>query len=318
VGFQVAADALAEGVIETDGGVHPDELNPGARISREPPGPRLPGPPPRGVPTGCIGFPNWGSDGSKSPVVTFHRRARSGIRFRSGRGWRGRAAAALRISPLCLVGLLLAQLLLTPSAHSSPPADSAASPRHGLAVARPRAEGFFAPLAEGTREWLAAVIATAGVETVERSRVRAASERVLAGGRGALRGSDAPALAGPTGAALILMSELHYRAGQAEVRLRLHDGVDGSLVSATLNRGSAGELGVLLRTAAVGLLDSIDFPSDSVAAEPAPSLAELGAYGRALDHEAGAGSSMARAGGGSRPHRRGAPGGGRADRRRPG
>jgi len=127
------------------------------------------------------------------------------------------------------------------------------------------------------------VIATAGVETVERSRVRAASERVLAGERGALRGSDAPALAGATGAALILMSELHYRAGQAEVRLRLHDGVDGSLVSATLNRGSAGELGVLLRTAAVGLLDSIDFPSDSVAAEPAPSLAELGSYGRALD-----------------------------------
>ncbi len=127
------------------------------------------------------------------------------------------------------------------------------------------------------------MLASAGVEMVGRGRVRSASERVLAGERVVLRGSDAPALAAASGAALVLLTELHYQDGRAEVRLRLHDGADGSVVSATLTRGSAGELGVLLRDAAVGLLDSIDFPPDSVAAEPAPSLAELGSYGRALE-----------------------------------
>jgi len=127
------------------------------------------------------------------------------------------------------------------------------------------------------------VLAGAGVETVVRSRVRSASERVLVGERVALRGSDAPAISAASGAALVLLTELHYQAGQAEVRLRLHDGADGSVVSATLTRGSAAELGVLLRDAAVGLLDSIDFPSDTVAAESPPSLAELACYGRALE-----------------------------------
>jgi tetratricopeptide (TPR) repeat protein len=175
--------------------------------------------------------------------------------------------------PLCLVSQL-------PFAAS---AESAAPPRHGLAVTPSRADGLFAPLADGTREWLHAVLATAGVEMVGRSRVRSASERVLAGDRRVLRGSDAPVLAADSGAALVLLSELHYQAGQAEVRLRLHDGADGSVVSAARAAGSATELGVLLRKAAADLLDPIGIPPDSVAGEPAPNLAELGSYGRALE-----------------------------------
>ncbi len=127
------------------------------------------------------------------------------------------------------------------------------------------------------------MLASAGAEMVGCGRVRSATEQVLGGERVVLRGSDAPALAAASGASPVLLTELHYEDGQAEVRLRLHDGEDGSVVSATLTRGSAGELGVLLRDAAVGLLDSIDFPSNSVAGEPAPSLAELGSYGRALE-----------------------------------
>ncbi len=150
-------------------------------------------------------------------------------------------------------------------------------------MAPPRAQGLFAPVAEGAREWLHAVLAGAGVEMVGRGEVRSAAERVLEGERVVLRGSDAPALAATSGAALILLTELRDQSGEAEVRLRLHDGADGSVVSATLTRGSAGDLGVLLRDAAVGLLDSIGFSPDSVAAEPPPSLPELGSYGRALE-----------------------------------
>jgi len=181
----------------------------------------------------------------------------------------------LLLCGLCLI-CVSAQLAVAAAA------ETAASPRRGLAVTPPRAEHFFAPLAEGTREWLHAVLASAGVEVVPRERVRSASERVLTGERVALRGADAPALAASSGAALVLLTELHYEAGQAEVRLRLHDGQDGSVVSATLTRGSAGELGVLLRSAVVGLLDSIEFPSESVAMESAPSLAQLACYGRVL------------------------------------
>jgi len=183
----------------------------------------------------------------------------------------------LRPLPLLLVWLLLAPLQVAAAA------ESAASAGRGLAVVLPRAEGLLAPLAGGTQQWLQAVLASAGAEMVGRGRVRSATEQVLTGERLVLRGSDAPALAAASGASLVLLTELHYEDGQAEVRLRIHDGEDGSVVSATLTRGSAGELGALLRDAAVGLLDSIDFPSDSVANETAPSLAELGSYGRALE-----------------------------------
>jgi tetratricopeptide (TPR) repeat protein len=125
-------------------------------------------------------------------------------------------------------------------------------------------------------------LATAGVETVGRRRVRSASERVLADARVVLRGSDAPALAAESGAALVLLSELRDRDGRAEVRLRLHEGADGSVVSAALATGGAAELGTLLRDAAAGLLEPIGIPPDSVSAEPAPGLAELGSYGRAV------------------------------------
>jgi tetratricopeptide (TPR) repeat protein len=177
------------------------------------------------------------------------------------------------VSLLCL----FAQPTFAPAAPGSA--------ARGLAVAPPRAPSLFVPVAEGAQVWLHAVLASAGVETVERSRVRSAVERVLEGERGVLRGSDAPTLAATSGAALILLTEFHHdsESGEAEVRLRLHDGADGSVVSASLTRGSARDLGVLLRNALVGLLDSIGFPSDSASAEPAPGLAELGSYGRALE-----------------------------------
>ncbi len=175
----------------------------------------------------------------------------------------------------------------TPSASATPTEASAppAAQRHGLAVTPPRAEGLFAPLADGAREWLQAVLEGAGLEVVARSRVRSASKRVLTGERKALRGTDAPALAVECGAAWVLLSELHYRDrdGQAEVRLRVHDGSDGSVVAAALARGTAAELGLLLRSATARVLDPIGIPADGVAAEPPPSLAELGAYGRAVD-----------------------------------
>jgi tetratricopeptide (TPR) repeat protein len=183
------------------------------------------------------------------------------------------------------VGLscLLAQLSIASLSPAAAAAESETPPGHGVAVAPPRAERLFAPLAEGAREWLHAVLDTAGVELIGRGRVQAASERVLAGTREVLRGSDTPALAAASGAALVLLSELHYRDGGAEVRLRLHDGANGSVVSAAAAKGSAAELGVLLRNAAVRLLEPIGIPSESVAAEPPPSLADLGSYGRALE-----------------------------------
>jgi tetratricopeptide (TPR) repeat protein len=191
--------------------------------------------------------------------------------------------AAPRVSPLRLAWLWCLVAPLSVALISAAASAQASSPsRHGLAIATPRAEHLLVPMAEGTREWLHAVLATAGVEMVARKRVLSASKRILAGGRSTLGGSDAPALAAQSGAALVLLSELHYQAGQAEVRLRLHDGTDGSVVSAAVVAGSAADLGVLLRGAAVRLLEPTGIPTDTVGVEPAPSLGHLGSYGRAL------------------------------------
>jgi len=183
---------------------------------------------------------------------------------------------------LVVAAVPLSIATLSPAAAS---AESATPTRHGVAVPPPRAEHLFAPLAVGAREWLHAVLAHAGVETVGRSRVRAASDRVLAGTRRHLRGSDTPALAAASGASLVLLFELRYLDldGGAEVRLRLHDGADGAVVSGAAAEGSAAELGVLLRDAAVRLLDPVGIPGGSIAALPPPSLADLASYGRVLE-----------------------------------
>ena len=91
---------------------------------------------------------------------------------------------------------------------------------------------------EGFREWLSERLATAGIGVIVRENV----QRVLVTTE--VRTSrEVPEVAAQLGAAMVLMSELRSSEGELELRLRLHDGTDGHLITAAIASGRVAELG---------------------------------------------------------------------------
>ncbi|MDH3684571.1 MAG: protein kinase [Myxococcales bacterium] len=156
------------------------------------------------------------------------------------------------------------------------PSAAATGERQGVAVLAPRVDPVFESLSEGFWEWLSERFATAGIGVIVRENV----QRALATTE--VRTSrETPEVAAQLGAAMVLMSELRFSEGEADVRLRLHDGTDGQVITAATGSGRVAELGEVAHQVLVDLLTRLEFTSAAIEGAPPPRLSDWSALARA-------------------------------------
>ena len=162
--------------------------------------------------------------------------------------------------------------------QSAPAGTPPGGQRQGVAVLEPRVDKVFERLAEGYREWLSERFATAGIGVIVRADVqRALAESPVRTSR------DVPPVAAQLGAAMVLMSELRFDEGEADVRLRLHDGVEGQVITSATGTGRVAELGEVAHATLVELLGRLDFASAVIEQATPPRLSDWSALARARE-----------------------------------
>jgi len=169
--------------------------------------------------------------------------------------------------------LVLALVLTSVSAL---PSAAATGERRGVAVLAPRVDPVFESLSEGFREWLSERFATAGIGVIVRENV----QRALAT-TDVRTSHEAPEVAAQVGAAMVLMSELRFAEGEVELRLRLHDGMNGQVITAATGSGRVGDLGEVAHKALVELLTRLEFSSEAIESAPPPRLSDWSSLARA-------------------------------------
>ncbi len=201
------------------------------------------------------------------------------------RGGRGRRALALAVA---LAGTAaaasIARAAEEPGPHASLEEAAAPEPEPAppptIAILAPRADPVFEPLRAGFREWLIERLGAAGIPLADRAAVDGALEALAAAGRPVRHGAEAPALAARSGAARVLLSEIWFERGEADLRLHLHDGASGAALAGAYARGRVAELPVLAQRALQDLAKSLRLDARELERAP-PRLGDWSALGRA-------------------------------------
>jgi predicted Zn-dependent protease len=163
-------------------------------------------------------------------------------------------------------------------AGSDSAAARSATVERKVAVVPPWASPPLSSVRDGAREWLQQTLAASEGTTAERGLVAAAAVARLSADHPFLLPEDAAAVAQATNSQRILWTELEYDAGTSTVRLRIYDR-DGKRLAAAEASAPLAELGSSL----AGSLEQVNPKLVRGASAPAaPTLAELGAYGRSL------------------------------------
>lgn len=158
-------------------------------------------------------------------------------------------------------------------------APASAAERYGVAVLPPHAAPLLAPLAPGLREWLSGRLAAAGVGVLPSADVD--RDAVPSGYDGGIRREQVPALADVLGAAMVLALDLRFETGRVDLRLRLHDGPTGDVLTGAVETGRVAELGAVAQRALAHLLEQLGFDAAALRAEEAARIVDLSALGRA-------------------------------------
>jgi tetratricopeptide (TPR) repeat protein len=191
------------------------------------------------------------------------------------------AAAALAASLFGAAPLRLAAE--EPALEPAPLEEAAPAPAapRAAAVFSPRAPAALRSVDGGARLWVVQELRRGGIPVVDPVHTDAVAARHLKPDHLFLRGSDAKALAQETEAGSVLLTHIRVSDGQLELWLRAYD-ASGELLAVGHGSGRTAELGAALAAALPPVLRALG--GEPGGPEPAPRLAELGNYERALEH----------------------------------
>jgi tRNA A-37 threonylcarbamoyl transferase component Bud32/Flp pilus assembly protein TadD len=167
--------------------------------------------------------------------------------------------------------------------EAAPPAPSA------VAVFSPRAPDVLRAVDGGVRLWIVQALRRGGVPVVDPAHTDAVAAAQVGPDRPFLRGEDAPALAQLTEASALVLSRIRLEDGRLEVWLRAYD-AKGAVLAVGRGSGRLASLGEALAQAFAPVSAAL---GAGPGREPAPRLAELGAFERAMDRIASGALAMA-------------------------
>jgi tetratricopeptide (TPR) repeat protein len=125
-------------------------------------------------------------------------------------------------------------------------------------------------------------LAAAGLALADRAAVDAALAELAAAGHPVRHGADAPSLAARAGAGRVLLSELWFERGEADLRLHVHDAT-GAPLAGVQARGKLAELPALAQRTLAGLATALDLDARGLEQAAPPRLADWSAFGRARE-----------------------------------
>jgi tetratricopeptide (TPR) repeat protein len=184
------------------------------------------------------------------------------------------------------VALGFAWALVAARASAEPPGEAGAEgqaqppPPVAAAIVAPRTDPALETVRSGLREWLIERLAAAGLELSERSALDTALAELAAAGRPVQHGADVPALAARTGAARVLLCEVWFERGEADLRLHLHD-ASGAAIAGTQARARVAELPAAAQRALAELAGALQLDARAIEQAGPPRLADWSAFGRA-------------------------------------